>query len=183
MTTSGVTIYTSLRGVITSLISPTILLGLGIFGLTAGSANAVALVLTVLGALLALVTLLDYPQRVEFHETGIDRVCLLRRHRLRWEDVRAIERARGTLLSYVRLRNAGDEPTAPRAPSGGLVARGPKGRRWLLCDRIESQPEFDAIKAEIASRADWVAIAAARPSPTTPPTTLYRRGVDNPMDG
>lgn len=182
MASSGVTIYTSWRGVVTSFISPAILLGLGIFGLIAGSTNAVALVLTLVGALLALVTLLDYPQRVEFHEAGIDRVCLLRRHRLSWRDVRALERARGTLLSYVRLRNAGDEPTAPRTPSGGLVARGAKGRRWLLCDRIESQPEFDAIKAEVAARADWVAIAAARPSPTTPPTTLYRRGVDNPLD-
>lgn len=182
MNTSNVTIYASWRGAVTSLISPALLLGLGGVGLVAGSANAVAVVLLVFGALLALVTLLDYPQRAEFHEDGIDRVCLLRRHRLAWDQVRALERARGTLLSYVRLRNAGDEPTAPRSPSGGLVARGAKGRRWLLCDRIESQPEFDAIKTIVVRRADWVAISAARPAAKTPPTTLYRRGADNPLD-
>lgn len=183
MPAAHITIYPSLRGTLTSFISPALLLALGGYGLFAGTPNGVAWTLAGLGVLLALVTLLDYPQRVEFHADGVERVCLLRRHRLDWDQIRALERARGTLLSYVRLRNAGDEPTAPRSPSGGLVARGARGRRWLLCDRIESQPEFDTIKALVTSQADWIAISAARPAPTTPPTTIYRRGASNPIDG
>jgi len=181
MSEQRVTIYASWRGTVTSLLSPVVLLGLGLAGILIGNANAVAIVLAVLGLVLAAIVVLDYPQRVEFHAAGIDRICLLRRHRMPWADIRALQRARGTLVSYIRLRNAGDTPTAPRSPTGGLVARGAKNRRWLLCDRIESQPEFDAIRQVAADNAGWVAISAARPAASTPPTTLYRRGADNPL--
>jgi hypothetical protein len=181
MSEQRVTIYASWRGAITSLLSPAVLLGLGLAGILIGDANVVAIVLAVIGLVLAAIVVLDYPQRVEFHAAGIDRVCLLRRHRMPWQDIRAIQRARGTMVSYIRLRNAGDTPTAPQSPTGGLVARGANSRRWLLCDRIESQPEFDAIRRIVEDNADWVAISAARPAASTPPTTLYRRGADNPM--
>lgn len=165
-----------------SVVSPLILLSLGGLGLGSGGVNGVAVTLLVIGGGLGAITLLDYPRRVEFGPTGITRVCLLRRHDLPWSDVRALQRARGSLLSYVRLRNMGDAPTAPRVPSGGLVARGSSGRRWLLCDRIESQPEFDAIKRVCTEHGSHVVISAARPSATSPPTTALRPGVPNAVD-
>lgn len=166
-----VVVHTSLRGVAGAVVTPLALLALGIGSTVAVGAAPVPIGLVVLGAGLATVTLLDYPRRAVFGPEGITRVCVARRHHLPWGRLVAIERTRPTTAASVR--NLVDRE-GPAQVSGGLVARGPGRRRWLLTDRIESNLEYDRLEALLASLDVATNLRAARPHDGITPTDLYR---------
>ncbi|MBW3618874.1 MAG: hypothetical protein KY461_01400 [Actinobacteria bacterium] len=167
----AVTVHTSWRGVLSSAISPVVLLGYGLLVLSARGPAPVALVALVVGVGLAGVALFDYPRRTEFSPEGIRRVCPLRDDVLPWSRTVAIERAPGSVRSAIRLR--GDD--TPKAPTGGLVARGLGRRRHLLSDRVESRREYDELEALLDGLDVTTVLRAGRPGADVPPTDLYRR--------
>jgi hypothetical protein len=91
-----------------------------------------------------------------------------------WERIVAIERARPTTASIALNAVDRREGVSTRV-SGGLVARGPGRRRWLLSDQIESQDEHAQLARLLAGLPRPVVMRAPRPHPGAPPTHLYRR--------
>lgn len=170
---SRVVVHTSWRGLLTAVSAPLILLVLGGLGLQAGP-GPVALVLTGSGLLLGLVVALDYPRRAVFDRDGVERVCFLRRQRLPWDRLVAIERTRPTTVAQARNLRAA-EARESRVVSGGLVARGPRRRRWLLTDRIESRGEYDRLAELLRDEEIPTLLRAPRPHADAPPSDLYRR--------
>jgi len=110
------------------------------------------------------------PLHTVFVPAGVVRVCALRRHRLAWTTITAIERVPR------RLARRDHDRARPRRP-GGLVARIGR-RRYLLCNRSEGALEFDALTRMVSSWDDAVVLRAARPPQDTAPTGLYRRRRD-----
>lgn len=164
-----VVVHTSLRGLAAAAIAPTALIALGAAALQGGFRWLPASIL-VAGCVLAIGVLLDFPRHTRFTASGIVRRCALRAHHIPWADALAIERAPATTVDRVRSLKQ-ESPHA--GPSGGLVARGPGRRRWLLTDRVESELEYDALAALLAD--NGTSLRAARPRMGTPPTDLYRR--------
>lgn len=168
----SVVVHTSLRGVAGAVLSPLALLAIGVGSLAVVGAAPVPVALAVLGAGLAGVGLLDYPRHTVFSPDGVTRVCMARRHHLPWSRLVAIERTRPTTASTVRnLVGHGQEPAQV---SGGLVARGPGRRRWLLTDRIESNLEYDRLRSLLTRLEVPTVLRAPRPHDGVPPTDLYR---------
>lgn len=166
------TLYPSLRGLIAVLVTPHLLIVLGAWGLTGSGGSTVALVFIAVGVGAAIAGLLGYPRHVIVTRDGICLVSVLRRRRLPWEHVRGIERTRPTAGRTLRRgRNGPDE----RRPSGGLLARGPGRRHWMLTDHVESPDEYDHLCAIVEVAPGAARVQARRPFEGTPPTSLYRR--------
>lgn len=165
----GLTIYSSIRGLITAALAPTLLVLAGVAGLLRQPTIRPSLMVVFgLAAFLAFVAMWDYPRRCEFGPEGLVRVCLLRRQQLRWDDILVIRRTRGSVLTNLRSRDP--HPSA----YGGLTAK--VGRRvYLLADHAESAMEHDRLVNGIARWAPDLPVSAARPSAKVPPTDLYRR--------
>lgn len=164
-----VVVHSSLRGLAAAAVAPAALIALGVAALQDGFRWLPAIILLA-GSGLAVGVLFDFPRRTRFGGDGIARICAVRTHHIPWADALALERAPATTVDRVRSLKQGS-PGA--GPSGGLVARGRGRRRWLLTDRVESEPEYDAIAALVARQG--TALRAARPRVGTPPTDLYRR--------
>lgn len=154
------------------LTTPALLLAFGLWGL-ARSGGAVATVITLLGAAIAVVALVDLPLRTEFDTDGCTRVCVLRRHHLPWTQVVAVERVGGP-----PSRPDKDGTRKPPGPARGLAARTGPRRVHLLVDRRESYREHKALGALLADRATQLR-AAEPPLDATPagrgPRALHRR--------
>jgi hypothetical protein len=173
-----VVVHSSIRGLIAAVVSPAVLIALG-GAASSGGLRVLPVATLTLGVVLAVGVAVDFPRRTHFDAAGMTRVCALRRQRLAWEDTVAIERAPPTSID--RVRNLTDRRDDPMI-SGGLVARGPGRKRWLLTDRVESQAEFDAVVAILRARNGATVVRAERPPSGAAPTDLYRRrrrGVDD----
>lgn len=83
-----------------AVLTPPMLLGMALLTLAVQSPVPVPIVFGVLGTLLGAVVILDYPIAIELNENGLVRICLLRHHRLGWDDIAAIikPRRRGLVL-------------------------------------------------------------------------------------
>lgn len=166
-------IHSSLRGWISAAISPTVLLVLGASAVGGVGLRPIPVMLLVAGTLLALVVVTDLPRHTRFTPEAVVRVCVLRTQRLAWSRLVAIERTRPNTMTFVR--NLADRDRDARQVSGGLIARGPGRRRWLLTDNLESRAEHDEL-AQLLDRHDIpVPLRAPRPHADAPPTYLYRR--------
>jgi hypothetical protein len=185
-----VTLYTSLRGLTLSFVSPGLLVVLGLLGSQRVGFVVVPTLLLGLGVATGAVLALGMPLHVTFSRTGVTRRCALRTHTIGWPDIVAIERGPGTrrpgggsgvVGGLGRPPDTGHtEPTDAQretasAPSGGLVARAAGRRRWMLCDQVESQREFAAWTALVHSLPEPPLVLARRPADGTVPTDLYRR--------
>ena len=152
--------------------TPVLLLGFGLWGLARGG-GPVAVVVTLLGAAVALVVLLDLPLRSEFDEDGVTRVCLLRRHRLPWSRVVSVER-----LGGAPSRRGDDGERKPPSATRGLAARTGPRRLHLLVDRRESHAEYVALSELLDGRGTRLR-AGAPPLEAPPagrgPRALHRR--------
>jgi hypothetical protein len=170
-----VVIHASLRGLLTAATTPIALIALGGAAVAAGGFRLLPAALLVGGIGLALVVLFDLPRRTVFDRGGLTRVCWLRRQRLPWDRIVALERTRPSSVSVAR--NAMQREDGPRDPrvSGGLVARGSGRRRWLLSDQVEARSEHDRLRALLDEVPSAVALRAPRPHESAPPTDLYRR--------
>ena len=170
--------------------TPVALTALGVYGLTE-RVWALTIGVTAVGLLTAVVVLLDLPLRAEFDAEGVTRVCPLRRERLPWTGIVAIERVHVRRRSFGggsgmmgALTGAGveEDDGPPRArPSQGLVARTGPRRVSLLTDRRESFAEFDELRALLRDEATLLR-ATPPPEDSTPagrgPTALHRRRSD-----
>jgi hypothetical protein len=177
-----VVVHSSLRGLLAAAVTPIVLIALGAAALAAGGYRTVPILLLAGGLVLAAIVLVDFPRRVEFDLDGLTRVCWLRRQRLPWQRVVALERSRPSGSSHAR--NAVDRrASSERVVSGGLVARGAKRRRWLLTDRVESREEHRLLAALIERVDRPVVMRAPPPHEGAPPTDLYRRRRNGPPEG
>lgn len=124
---------------------------LGIVALRDGGATPWTVVALTVSGLALVVLLIDLPVRTEVDGTGLVRVCLLRRGRVPWDRVVAVERQRR------RLTGAG---------TGGLVVRGRRGR-WLLATSAEPPLVHERLARLVADAAPEVRMLAEPPRVTT----------------
>ncbi|MFQ5948627.1 MAG: hypothetical protein ACE5KX_07195 [Acidimicrobiia bacterium] len=172
----GITIYSSWRGLIAAGFSPAFLVGWGGYGVIVGGPRPFPLVLITLGALIGAVSLFDYPRKTRFTPEGVERICLLRRHRIPWKAISSLERARGSRPRRRRRFLAGDVEREPRLSTfGGLVAVSGRRRHYLLVNQCESREEYDKLIAKVGEWSPQTFIRATQPPDTAPPSDLYRR--------
>lgn len=83
-----------------AVLTPPMLLGMALLTLAVQSPLPVPIVFGTLGTLLSMVVIFDYPIAIELNDIGLVRICLLRHHRLSWDDIAAIvkPRRRGLVL-------------------------------------------------------------------------------------
>ncbi|REK25145.1 MAG: hypothetical protein DWQ40_00965 [Actinobacteria bacterium] len=83
-----------------AILTPPLLLGMALLTLAVESPIAVPIVFGILGTLLGIVVIFDFPLAVDLTDLGLVRVCLARRHQVRWENVAAIikPKRRGLVL-------------------------------------------------------------------------------------
>jgi hypothetical protein len=83
-----------------AVLTPPMLLGMALLTLAVQSPLPVPIVFGILGTLLGAVVIFDYPIAIELNDNGLVRICLLRHHRLSWDDIAAIvkPRRRGLVL-------------------------------------------------------------------------------------
>jgi hypothetical protein len=108
---------------------------------------------------LLIVSLFDFPIYTSFDVEGIRRRTPLRTHKIRWDDVTAINRARGSRLN----KKAG--------PLAAAVA----GRRYLLVDRVEGIQEYEQLRELCSEASIAIPVSAVAPDPGIAPTWLYHR--------
>lgn len=86
--------------VILAVVTPPLLLGMALLTLAVDSPIAVPITFGILGTYLAITVLFDFPLALRIDESGLERVSLLRRHTVPWDEVGAIvkPRRRGLLL-------------------------------------------------------------------------------------
>lgn len=125
-TTEPIRIPESKIRVTLAVVTPPLLLGMALLTLAVESPLAVPVVFGILGTLLGTVVIFDYPLAIELNETGLVRVCLLRHHRLSWDDIAAIVKPRRR----------------------GLVLVTTKRKRHVLIDRILEPDERTRLMSE-----------------------------------
>lgn len=165
----ALTLHSSWRTLIGGVIGSGVLVVFAVVGMTRGGV-VVPLVIGVFGAFLVVVLLTDMPVSTRFDRDGIERRAALRRHRLAWEQVDKLGRARGRLLS---THHFSPDPTAG-VNRGGLVAV-VGGRRYLLVDTAESRGEFEQLDKLLRQVAPGLSDELLLPPEGAPPTYLYRR--------
>jgi hypothetical protein len=143
--------------------SPLLVLSFGGVGVGGAGLRAWPLGILVIGGLLLGVVLYDYPMWVVFTPAGIERRCLLRTERIRWERVAGLVRPayKGRFRSLVRT-------------STGLAAEVGR-RRYLLTDRMESRAEYEALLRALGAWSRGTPVEASMPPDDWPPTWLYKR--------
>jgi len=164
-------LHSTWRGMLANLSAPVILIGVATIAMVRGDGFSVgATIVLVLGLILAYVALFDLPVQCRFASDGIERRCLLRRHRIDWDSVIALRRASGSVVRGHRLEGANRLSVG----MGGLAAT--VGRhRYMLVNHVESRDEYTELSSALASWAPTVPIAAAPPPESAPPTWLYHR--------
>ena len=172
-----VVLHSTLLGSATALLSPALLIGLGLLAAGVAGLQAVPLTLLTVGLVTGAISALTFPRRILVSRDGITRVCWGRRHHLAWTEIATVSRAprsRFTVKRQLRQRNADAPDVDPDVPSSGLPARGHGGRSWMLTDQPESQAEYDAVAA-VLDAVPATRLRAERPPEIATPTDLYRR--------
>ena len=131
------------------------LIGVGVLALIGGGVGVVSIVLLVFGVGLLVVSLFDFPMSTTLAEDCLRRRTPLRTQRIEWDEITAINRARGGRVSK-RI-----------GPLAAAVGR----RRYLLVDRAESAMEYGQLQALLTEVA--VPFTAVTPNAETAPTWLY----------
>jgi hypothetical protein len=92
--------------VILALLTPPLLLGLAILTLTVKSPISVPIVFGILGTILGVIVLFDFPLALQTTDEGLTRVCLVRHHHVAWSDISVIikPKRRGLLLITTRRK-------------------------------------------------------------------------------
>jgi hypothetical protein len=151
MAAQRVVVQGSLRPFLAAGASAVLLGALGVAGWRGGGASPGTVLALGLAALAGAVLLLDLPRWTEAGPDGLVRVCLLRRERIGWDRVVAVERQRRRL-------------TGPG--TGGLVLRGRRGR-WLLATSAEPPAVHAGLARLLADHAPQARMQAEPPAVTT----------------
>jgi hypothetical protein len=159
----AVTLHSSWKGIILGAFGAVIMFVFGL-GLTLSSGGAgVPVALLFLGVLFLGSVIFDYPVASRFTVEGVERRAPLRRHKISWDRVDQLTRARPGIAGIRKL-----------AP-GGLVVKVGR-RRYLLVDQCESISEFDALGALLDERREALGLdELVFPQTETDPTWTYRR--------
>jgi hypothetical protein len=158
------TLHSSWRGILGSAVGASIVLAAGVVSVAGVGPKPVPLLVLAVGVLLVGGFVFDVPVSTRFDERGIVRRALGRHHRIGWERVDHLTRTRPRLRLSVTHMGL-----------GGLVAVVGR-RRYLLSDRVESEPEFDGLIRSVERWAPGCGLAGLlRPPGDAPPTWLYRR--------
>jgi hypothetical protein len=112
-----------------AVLTPPLLLGMAILTLAVDSPIAVPITFGILGTFLGVTVLFDFPLALVVNESNLERVSLLRRHSVPWDDVGAIVKPRRR----------------------GLILVTTARKRYVLIDRILEADERNVImnKADI----------------------------------
>jgi hypothetical protein len=161
---ASITIHSTWRGIALGTLGAGIVAAAGTWGVAQVGFRAVPGTLFVIGWILVLAMLLDYPIASTFTSTGVTRRMVMRRQHFDWDGVNQISRTRPKLVRVDR-----------RLEHGALtLVRG--RRRYLLVDRLESADEFDRMVAVVErDGAEVTPSMLPRPGEKVPPTWLYRR--------
>lgn len=159
------TLHASWTGIVFTSVGLALFIALAVTVLVVNGLGIITGAFALLAVVSAIVILRDMPIATEFTEHEIIRRTPLRRHRIRWEDVSRLSRARSGI---VRTR-AADK-------AGGLAVR-IGTRRYPLTDRMESAIEFDMLRDLIGhARSDALGLSGSiRPVDGRSPTWQYRR--------
>lgn len=156
-----VTLSSSWRVYMAGIVSPVVLFAVATVGTVIADRLAVVpVILYVLGALIAMVSLFDTPRQTVLDAAGIHRRCLLRTHDIEWTTVDAI--ARAPALSRSRARDQGGNASERRVQGGLTAAVG--RRRHLLADTAESSHDFDLLRRSLPTWAPDVFLRATPPN-------------------
>jgi hypothetical protein len=155
----AVRLYSSWRGLFFAFVTPAMVLAVAALAMVGVGLHALPIILLVAGVGLLVVSLFDFPIHTTFDSDGIRRRTPLRMHTIRWENVTAINRARGGRMS---------KRVGPLAAAVG-------GRRYLLVDRAEGIDEYEALRVLCASDDVATPISATAPDAEVAPTWLYHR--------
>ncbi|MGA1034316.1 MAG: hypothetical protein ACO3VI_03290 [Ilumatobacteraceae bacterium] len=160
----GITLHSSWWGIVSGVISSSVLCALGAWAVASVGFKAVPTVILILGVALAVVVFFDLPLASRIDEIGVERRALLRRHRLGWERVRAVSRGRPA----VSIRKRSLDP----GPLVAVVGR----RRYMVIDQTESLEEYQRIIEILRGLGrDDDAELLLPPPEQRPPTWTYRR--------
>jgi hypothetical protein len=152
-----VRLYSSWRGLMLAFLSPCLLLAIAALAIQAEGLHVVATVLLVIGVGMLLVSLFDFPIYTTFTTDGIRRRTPLRTHKISWDKVIAVNRARGGRMT----KRAG--------PLAAAVGK----RRYLLVDRTECVDEYQSLQVLLTDVE--TPLSAVAPDPKTVPTWLYHQ--------
>jgi hypothetical protein len=160
----SITLHSSWRGIVLGGFGATVVAVGGTYGVSQVGFRLVPGTLFVVGWILVLAMLLDYPIAATFTSTGVTRRMVLRRQRFEWDAESQLSRARPRMIKVDR-----------RIEHGALaLIRG--RRRYLLVDRLESADEFDSMVEVVeAGDSDARPSMLPRPGDKVSPTWLYRR--------
>lgn len=160
----GLTLHSSWWGITSGMVSSSVLVALGGWGVLSVGFNWIPTVLLAVGVLLLAVVVFDLPVASRVTLEGIERRALARRHHLRWDGIRALSRGRPAM----RLRNRQLDP----GPLVAVVGR----RRYMVIDQTESLEEYQQLIALLThlERHDDIELLLAPPE-RRPPTWTYRR--------
>ena len=158
----SVTLHSSWKGVASSFIGSLIVFAAGAASAALGGSTG-SWIFFAVGVVLVVGVFLDYPVAARFDRDGVTRRALVRRHRIEWESVGQLTRARPGIAAAARNLNP-----------GGLTAKvGP--RRYLLVDQCESRSEFDALMRVFGGRENLGLDDLIVPPAGVDPTWTYRR--------
>ena len=160
----SLTMHSSWRGILANVCGAGLVVLSGLVGVALGGWRLLPTGLLVIGLVLLLGVLADYPVATTFTAEGFRRRMTLRSQWIPWERVSQLTRVRPGVTRNLR-----------GLTHGGLAAVVGK-RRYLLVDQPESPQEFDALYELVGERAVDLGLAGRiRPDDETPPTWLYRR--------
>ena len=128
-----------------AVVSPSLLLGLGLYGV-AGSWRGPGPILLCLGIVLTVAVLRSIPWSSEVGPSGVEVRMPGKRVEVAWDDVVAFERHR-----------------AGRRGNGALVVRDMVGHKTALSDVAERPAEWDTLRELVARYAPGVAVSSPPP--------------------
>ncbi len=168
------TLYSSWRGLIASILAPSLLIGTSLGAMIwAGRVAVLAAIIAAVGVLLGVVVLVDLPRRCLVTQEGITRRCPLRAQLLPWDQITSIARTPGTTFTGHKEAGTGRLSRG----MGGLSAVAGK-RRYLLLDHVEGAEEYAALARCVGAWAPGVSLRASPPPDQAPPTWLYHKRRD-----
>ena len=167
---TSITIHSSWRGIVGSLLGALIILGLGLLGLwAAGEIRLIPMLFLIFGTAFLLIALFDYPVATTFDGDGVRRRSMLRSHTIEWDKVRSLTRTRPSIFRTFR-----------RLTSGSLAVVVGR-RRYLLVDQPESEAEYDELEEVLGAIGAPVPLDnVVRPGSANAPTWMYRRAKWSP---
>lgn len=165
-TEPSITLHSSWFGIVSASLGALIVDALAVAVLVANGVTVVSVLFVLAGIGATLVVVFDMPIATRFEPHAFERLTLLRRQRVDFDDIDRFSRMRRA----VRRPGAG-----PSASASGLVAM--RGRRQtLLVDRAEGFVEHQRLR-EVVGReaAEYLLADVAEPPMNRTPTWVGRR--------